>query len=145
MSFPDPEYNRDQRNIKQPWSKEDSCKGDPSIGTGCGYCSRCKDWFSRQPNPEQAERSYTRNRMPPTSTEEKKKTPQDLLKRFKEIRNELASYEELFGVGSNLAEEYCGKNDANLGRAQECLTVAKFAIDNLINYGHEYVRRCTNN
>lgn len=133
----DQEYLRDQKGIKQPWSQEDSCKGDPSIGTGCGYCSKCKDWYSRQPDPIKAEEQYTRNRLPPGihKPETKKKTPEDLLKRFKEISIELAQYEELFGVGSFLAVEYCGKNDANLGRAQECLTVAKFAINNLINYG----------
>lgn len=110
-----------------------TCKGTPALGTGCGYCSNCKEWFSKQPNPEKAEEQYTRNRKPPDLN--KRKTPEDLLKRFKELSSELGRYEELFGVGSDIAEQYCGNNQANLGRAQECLTVAKFAVDNLIGYG----------
>jgi uncharacterized Zn finger protein (UPF0148 family) len=114
-----------------------TCKGTPALGTGCGFCPNCKEWFSKQPDPAKAEEQYTRNRRYPKILNQLQgeKSVEDLLKRFKEIHSELARYEELFGVGSDLAEKYCGNNQANLGRAQECLTVAKFAINNLIGYG----------
>lgn len=133
----DPEYLRDQKGIEQPWSQDVYCKGSPSIGTGCGFCKKCVDYFSTFPDPVGAQGEYVRNRSHPAlhNQIERRKTPDSLLKRFRELSDELARYEELFGVGSDLAEQYCGNNQANLGRAQECLTVAKFAVDNLIGYG----------